>query len=161
MAERIERLERTRAWWGYSHPALGTCTPGCRSYGRCHCGCGEFPSRATTTFQRRWRVKGEPYVFRAGHHSRVILRSGGHWSRRGIPVERVRPLLVWLHHRHGTWQAVADLLRMPVGTVKGYANNARRRRVPPTAARRIQQLILAHRTRGSVLDQWETEPGPR
>jgi hypothetical protein len=29
------------------------------------------------------------------------------------------------------------------------------------AARRIQQLVLAHRPQRSVLDQWETEPGWR
>jgi hypothetical protein len=76
-------------------------------------------------------------------------------------VERVRPLLVWLHERHGTWRAVADLLRIPVGTIKGYANNRRRVRVPPESARRIQQLVLAHRRRRTLLDAWETEPGVR
>jgi hypothetical protein len=116
---------------------------------------------APATFQRANRVKGRPFVFRAGHHTRVVPRKGGVWSRNGIPVDRVRPLLVWLHERHGTWSEVAMLLRMPASTIKGYVNNSRRKRIPPEAARRIQQLVLAHRHRGSSLDQWETEPGFR
>lgn len=151
----------TRSRWAFTHPPAGTCTPGCRLYGRCHCGCGEHPTRATTTFGRGNRVRDRPYVFRSGHQARVLLVEGGHWSKRGIPVERIRPLLGWLHERHGTWHAVAQLLRMPMSTIKGYANNSNRRRVPPESARRIQQLVLAHRPQKSVLDHWETEPGIR
>ena len=91
----------------------------------------------------------------------MFPRFAGHWSKNGVPVERVRPLLSWLHERHGTWKAVAGLLRMPVGTIKGYANNTKRRRVPPEAAGRILHLVLAHRRKGWQLDQWETEPGVR
>jgi len=53
---------------------------------------------------------------------------------------------------------------MPTSTIKGYANNTRRKRVPPGSARRIQQLVLAHRSkreRSTLLDQWESEPGLR
>jgi hypothetical protein len=110
------------------------------------------------------RVRGRTYKFRAGHQARVLIRrGGGHWSKRGIPVEQIRPLLAWLHQRHGTWDELALLLRTPTSTIKGYANNSRRRRIPPEAARRIQQLVLAHRPReqASVLDQWESEPGLR
>jgi hypothetical protein len=152
---------RTKTWWGYAHPPAGTCTPGCPMYRRCHCGCGGSPTISPATFEPKSRVKGRPYVFRCGHQARVLVRGGGHWSARGIPVEKVRPLLAWLHDRHGTWGKVAMLLRMPVSTVKGYANNSRRRRVPPEAARRIQQLVLTHRARGTALDQWETVPGIR
>lgn len=156
-----DRIFRTKTWWAFDHPPLGTCTPGCRLYGRCHCGCDGSPTRAPATFARASRVKGRPYAFRQGHQSRVVVRTSGHWSRRGVPVAKVRPLLAWLHQRHGTWWNVATLLRMPTSTLKGYANNGRRRRVPPDAARRIQQLVLAHRPQRSVLDQWETEPGLR
>lgn len=154
-------LPRTKVWWGYTHPPTGTCTPGCRLYGRCHCGCGEPPSLSVATVVMESRVQGRPFAFRRGHQARVLVRGGGHWSRRGIPVCKVRPLLAWLHQRHGTWDEVAALLRMSTSTIKGYANNTRRRRVPPEAARRIQQLVMAHRPRRSVLDQWETEPGWR
>ena len=147
--------------WQYRHPPLGTCDKQCRSYGVCHCGCGERTRRSAETFRRGRRVRGEPYVFCSGHHSRVFPREhGGHWSKNGVPVERVRPLLAWLHERHGTWQGVAELLRIPADTIKGYANNRNRRRVPPDSARRIQQVVLAHRKRRSWLDQWETEPSP-
>jgi hypothetical protein len=100
-------------------------------------------------------------VFLAGHHARVFKRTDGSWSKTGVPVDRVRPLLAWLHERHRTWDAVAALLRMPTSTIKGYANNKQRRSVPPDAAKRIQALVLAHRKRGSALDRWETEPGFR
>ena len=148
-------------WWCFEHPPRGSCLRGCPSYGRCHCGCGETPSRATYNLPGSGRVQGEPYVFRSGHQARVLPRRGGHWTRHGVPVERVRPLLRWLHQRHGDWRTVAAMLRMPVSTIKGYANNHRRRRVPPLAARRVSQLVLAHRKRGTWLDQWETPPGVR
>jgi hypothetical protein len=159
-----DEIPRTKTWWIFDHPPHGTCTPGCRSFGTCHCGCGERPTRAIASVVEMKRVRGRPYTFRAGHQARVLIRrSGGHWSKRGIPIERIKPLLTWLHERHGTWEAVASLLRMPTSTIKGYANNSRRRRVPPEAARRIQQLVLAHRPReqASMLDQWESEPGLR
>jgi hypothetical protein len=156
------RRQRTGAWWAFEHPRSGTCTPGCHLYGRCHCGCGEQPTISAATIERENRVRGRPYAFRQGHGARVRLRGGGgHWSRRGVPVDRVRPLLTWLHERHGTWEAVAILLRIPTSTVRGYANNTRRRRVPPESAHRIQQLVLAHRPPRSLLDRWETEPGMR
>jgi len=147
--------------WEFDHPPMGTCTPGCSSYGRCHCGCRERPKHSALTFQRGHRVRDEPYVFRPGHHARVFPRHAGHWSKKGVPVERVRPLLAWLHEHHGTWQEVAQLLRMPVGTIKGYANNRKRLRVPPEAAHRILQLVLAHRKRRSWLNEWEVEPSTR
>jgi hypothetical protein len=147
--------------WRFQHPPIGTCVNVCPSYGECHCGCGQYPQRSSVTFEKGYRVEGEPYVFRSGHHIRVFPRHAGHWSKNGVPVEKVRPLLAWLHKRHGTWEAVAELLRMPVGTVKGYANNSKRRRVPPESARRIQELVLAHRKRRSWLDQWEIEPSAR
>jgi hypothetical protein len=154
-------VPRTRTWWPFDHPPGGTCVPDCRSYGRCHCGCGESPTWSPATVEDAGRIRGRPYTFRCGHQARVLLNAGGGaWSKHGIPVGQVRPLLKWLHERHGSWDQVAILLRIPMSTIKGYANNAQRRRVPPEAARRIQQLVLAHRKR-SVLDQWESEPGMR
>jgi hypothetical protein len=152
---------RTKTWWPYDHPPGGTCVPDCRLYALCHCGCGEHPRRSSKTVKDAGRVQGRPYTFRSGHQARVLLYHGGGWSKQGVAVERVRPLLRWLHERHGTWDEVATLLRMKESTIKGYANNARRRRVPPEAARRIQQLVVAHRKRRSILDQWESEPGTR
>ncbi|MEX0991436.1 MAG: hypothetical protein WD004_04105 [Actinomycetota bacterium] len=109
------------------------------------------------TFQRGHRYAGEPYVFRSGHHARVFPRQAGVWSRRGVEVERVRPLLAWLHERYGDWRTVAMLLDMPVSTLKGHANNSKRKRVPPDTAARIQRLVLSHRRGRSWIDQWEVD----
>lgn len=70
-------------------------------------------------------------------------------------------MLFWLRDRHGSMRAVAMLLRMPEGTVRGYAYNQRRKRVPPDAARRIAALVLAHRKPRHVVDTWEELPGLR
>jgi hypothetical protein len=83
------------------------------------------------------------------------------WSRRGVEVERVRPLLFWLREQHGSMRAVALLLRMPEATIRGYVYNRRRKRVPPDAARTIVRLVLAHRKARSPLDTWEELPGLR
>jgi hypothetical protein len=147
--------------WPYMHPPKGTCVPGCQRYGLCHCGCARRPRVSQVTFAPEHRYADRPFVFVSGHHARVFRRLGAPWSKSGVPVESVRPLLAWLHTRHGTWDAVAELLGIPTSTIKGYANNRKRRSVPPEAARRIQRLVLAHRKRGTLLDRWETEPGFR
>jgi len=161
MDSSIEASSFVEPGWQYTHPPLGTCSDPCPQYGWCHCGCGERPTLAKNTLGQSHRVRGEPFIFRAGHHARVFRRQAGHWSKRGVPVERVRPLLVWLHDRHATWASVAELLQMPTSTIKGYANNSARRRVPPESAQRIQQLVLAHRKPATFLSQWETKPGLR
>jgi hypothetical protein len=50
---------------------------------------------------------------------------------------------------------------MPEGTIRGYVYNRRRKRVPPQTAKRITDLVLAHRKRAGLLDMWEEEPGLR
>ncbi len=161
MDEEVEFRPLVGGSWPFVHAPRGTCIPGCELYGSCHCGCGDAAKLVTLTYERGLRVRGRPSVFRAGHHARVFPRQAGHWSKRGVPVERIRPLLAWLHERHGTWRVVAELAQIPIGTLKGYANNRVRRNIPPEAARRIQRLVLAHRDRPSLLDQWETKPGLR
>jgi hypothetical protein len=107
------------------------------------------------------RVKGRPFTFVSGHQARVRHPRAGIWSRNGVPVETVRPFLLWLRERHGSIRAVAELLGMPEGTVRGYVYNRKRKRVPPRPARRIVDLVLAHRSRGGPLDLWEEQPGFR
>lgn len=85
----------------------------------------------------------------------------GIWSRNGVPIEKIRPLLLWLREQHGTIRAVAILLDMPEGTIRGYVYNAKRKRVPPRSARKITQVVLAHNKPYRPLDMWEERPGLR
>jgi hypothetical protein len=147
--------------WAFLHPSRGTCVSGCRSYGWCHCGCGRRPKRSGVTYALGGRIKGRPYVFVSGHQARVLHPRAGAWSSRGVPVERVRPLLFWLRDQHGSMRIVALLLRMPEATIHGYAYNQKRKRVPPHAAHAIVQLVLLHRRTRSSLATWEEVPGLR
>ncbi|MEX0832396.1 MAG: hypothetical protein WD757_05870 [Actinomycetota bacterium] len=56
---------------------------------------------------------------------------------------------------------MAVLLRMPEATVRGYAYNLKRKRVPPAAGRAIVRLVLAHKGPTGPLDLWEESPGFR
>jgi len=134
----------------------------CSSYGRCHCGCGGKPKRSQVTHAKGSRYKDQPYVFVAGHQARVLHARAGAWSAQGVPVERVRPLLLWLRARHGSLEEVALLVRIPRATLHGYCYNRKRKRVPPDAARAIAELVLAHRrTSGVSIDTWAVPPGLR
>jgi len=151
----------TETPWRHSHPPRGTCEPRCLLYGRCHCGCGARPKFSQVTFASSGRVAGRPFTFVPGHQLRVLHPRAGTWSRNGVPVEAIRPLLFWLRERHGSIRAVSRLLQMPEGTIRGYVYNRRRKRVPPQTAKRITDLVLAHRKRAGLLDMWEEEPGLR
>jgi hypothetical protein len=154
--------ERNQALdWPFSHPPRGTCAAGCPSYGRCHCGCGGRPTLSQITHERLGRTAGRPFTFVSGHQLRVAHPRAGIWSRNGVPVEQVRPLIFWLRDRLGSVRAVAVMLQMPEATVRGYVYNSRRKRVPPHAAKRIVRLVLAHRKPNGPLDIWEEQPGIR
>ena len=122
------------ARWGFPHPTRGTCIVGCRSYGHCHCGCGGRPKRSEVTYVTGSRYRGRPYVFLSGHHLRVVHPRAGTWSKNGVPIERIRPLILWLRERHGSMRAVAELLAMPESTLRGHVYNTKRKRVPPATA---------------------------
>jgi hypothetical protein len=106
-------------------------------------------------------VAGRPFTFVSGHQLRVAHPHAGIWSRNGIPVQGIRPLLFWLRERHGSIRAVAILLDAPEATIRGYVYNTKRKRVPPHAARKIADLVLAHRKQTHPLDMWEEQPGLR
>ena len=147
------------ARWGFPHPTRGTCIVGCRSYGHCHCGCGGRPKRSEVTYVTGSRYRGRPYVFLSGHHLRVVHPRAGTWSKNGVPIEKIRPLILWLRERHGSMRAVAELLAVPESTLRGHVYNTKRKRVPPATAGRIVALVLAHRLPANPLDSWEEEPG--
>ena len=105
--------------WHFIHPPRGTCAPGCSFYGRCHCGCGASPKFSQVTFAPSGRMAGRPFTFVSGHQLRVIHPRAGMWSRNGVPIETIRPLVFWLRDRHGSIRAVAGLLHMPEATLRG------------------------------------------
>lgn len=159
--QHAEDLLREGTRWSFDHPTRGTCVPGCSSFGECHCGCGGRPRISHITVASTYRVAGRPFTFVSGHQLRVIHPRAGIWSKNGVPVERVRPLLLWLRQQHGSIRAVATLLDTPEATISGYVYNTKRKRVPPEPARRIAALVLAHRKRPGPLDLWEEQPGLR
>lgn len=159
--EQVEDRRSRSSDWPFLHPTRGTCIPGCTSYGRCHCGCGAQPKLSQVTHERSGRIAGRPFTFVAGHQLRVVHPRAGIWSRNGIPVERIRPLVLWLRERLGSIRAVAILLEIPEATIRGYVYNTKRKRVPPQAARKIANLVLAHRKPAGPLDLWEEQPGLR
>jgi hypothetical protein len=130
-------------------------------FGTCHCECGARPKQSQVTFRPSERVAGRPFTFVPGHQIRVLHPRAGMWSKNGVPVQRIRPLLSWLRERHGSIRAVAALLGIPEATLRGYVYNTKRKRVPPHAASRIANLVLAHRKRGGALEIWEQQPGLR
>ena len=101
------------------------------------------------------RHRNRPFVFLSGHQLRVVHPRAGFWSKNGVPVEQVRPLVQWLRERHGSLRAVAALLDMPESTLRGHMYNTKRKRVPPASAHRIVRLVLAHRRPANPLDTWE------
>jgi hypothetical protein len=107
------------------------------------------------TFVAGSRYRGEPFVFVPGHHLRVIHPRAGSWSKNGVDVEKIRPLVFWLRDRYGSIRAVAERLDVPESTLRGYVYNTKRKRVPSPAAQRIVNVVLAHRRRAGPFDQWE------
>jgi hypothetical protein len=106
-----------------------------------------------TTDPTQSRQKGRPYVFSRGHHIRVLHPRVGAFMRTGVEVERARPLIFWLRSKHGTMRVVAEMLRIPESTLRGYAYKQQLKHIPPRAAERIVRSVLAHKG-GSVV--WST-----
>jgi len=118
-------LEPRSVGWTFDHPSHGTCVPECSSYGTCHCGCGATPKRSAVTSVPWNRHAGHPFTFVPGHQLRVVHPRAGMWSKQGVPVERVRPLIRWLRLQHGSVRIVAEMLNMPESTLRGYLYNAK------------------------------------
>jgi hypothetical protein len=158
--ERAPARTRADRPWTFPHPPRGTCVPGCASYGRCHCGCDGRPTTNAATHPASGREKGRPFTFVAGHQARVLDVRAGTWSRNGVAVDRIKPLLLWLRERHGSIREVATVLGMPEATVRGYVYNRKRKRVPPESAQRIANTVLAHRRGWGPLERWDDDPNP-
>ena len=141
--------------WAFLHPPHGTCVEGCPAFGTCHCGCAGRPKRSAVTYAAGSRYRDRPYVFVPGHHLRVVHPRAGSWSRNGVEVEKIRPLLLWLRERHGSIRAVAAILEVPESTLRGYVYNTKRKRVPAPAAKRIVSVVLAHRRPVDPFETWE------
>lgn len=66
--------------WKYKHPTHGTCEPGCRAYGWCHCGCGAHTRTNPKGYASKNRVANRPMVFVNGHAG-VLVSSHQRTSR--------------------------------------------------------------------------------
>jgi hypothetical protein len=66
------------------------------------------------------RYRGQPFVFLSGHQLRVAHPRAGTWSKNGVNVERIRPLIFWLRERHGSIRAVAEVVGIRESTLRGY-----------------------------------------
>ena len=149
------QTDRTRPEWHYTHPAHGTCVSTCPRFARCHCGCSKRPRLARVTFDRRAQRLGDPFVFAQGHHVRINHPRSAPFSRQGVDVTAVRPLVFWLRDRHGSMRAVAELLRIPEATIRGYAYKQELKRVPLGTASAIQKAVLDLRRGSPAWNEWE------
>jgi len=141
--------------WPFRHPPFGTCDAECSAFGTCHCGCGRTPRLARASFGRRSQIKGRPYVFAQGHHVRILHPRAAPFSRCGADIQEVRPMIFLLRDHHGTIRGVAESLRLPEATVRGYAYKQELKRVPPDPARMISRAVLALRGGPRVWNEWE------
>jgi hypothetical protein len=55
------------ARWDYPHGTNGTCVPGCKMFGLCHCNCGGVTNRATQARPSDNEYVGDPRVFLPHH----------------------------------------------------------------------------------------------
>lgn len=139
------------------HPLRGACFPGCPHYGYCHCGCGQQTMIARRTDSRIGTVAKRPKVFVTRHH---LVRP---WSKEGIPITWVQPLLELLRHHHGTYRRAAAALGTSDRQVLGW-RRGENPIITPTWAGRIATEVLrirAERRRALGLSIYENDIPPR
>ena len=132
----------------------GTCNDGrCKFHGWCHCGCGRAAFvTPQTRANRRW-TRGKPLRWVAGHSpgSRAnyqflaAARPAGPIHRYDIPIERVRPLAVFVHRRAGTIPAAAVLCGLSYGTFNHILYGRKAKGVTPQTAEHVVSAVLAIR----------------
>jgi hypothetical protein len=142
-----------------NHPLRGTCNdPTCAFHLYCHCGCGEETTVAEYNIARSAYVRGRPRVYRNGHHL-AFIPPRGPWSKRGIPIARVRPLMrklieweaqprrIGVKGRRTEWDLAVDRLAGKLGvsqhTVSNILYASRCKWVRPEVAQRVVAVILA------------------
>ena len=145
----------------FDHPLRGTCNDeSCPSHGLCHCGCGgktRVPER--NWFSDGWH-RGRPGTWVKGHNLRGRARpkgSGGlMWARRGIPVERLQPLLEWLVSRYG-FRGAGRVLNWEIQYI-WRLRTSRIKKVSPPKAQHLVDTVLAHKRRPvDPFSTWEVE----
>jgi hypothetical protein len=145
-----------RAVWLFAHPAHGCCFPECWAYSRCHCPCG-LPAniyRGQRDYVRGYRP-GEPYVFLGGHRAKYDPQGQGHhpWTRIGVPMERVGPLVDFLVARYGTQLAVSQASGIGQNTLNHWYRRVYHYAKPDTVLQ-LTRFVLAHRQPRDPWDQW-------
>jgi len=78
-----------------------------------------------------------------------------------IPVERVRPLALWLLNRYANLQEVADVTGLPVGTLNALIWNNKKKSVRPETARVLVDIVQMHKRPDDTFASYENEDTPR
>ena len=127
----------------FAHPLRGTCVPGCRLYGLCHCGCGRRTTLVAAAHKRKAAELGLPRVFVNNHHAPPK------YSRSGIPAGLIRADLEEAIRQFGTGHRVGELIGRSDAWIS-HVRKGRIRRVHLAFAHRIAEL--ARGTRSSLPD---------
>lgn len=166
-AEGFVPTDESRSVWVHPervaamHELRGSCpTPACPKHGYCHCidNCGQRTAVAKWANSCQGVLRGYPNCFVRGHsrhHPDAKQPDTAGWSRRGVPIEKVKPLASWLRDRYG-FRGACEVAGVSFGTMDSILyGTGHRTRVADFTARRITETVLAHRQ--LRLDPWAFE----
>lgn len=151
--------------WTYDHPPHGTCTPGCPSFGICHCECGQ-PSKVAVVNRvdhGRVEVAERPRVWLNGHCEkwRKILgvQTGGSYTKVGVSVQPYRKKINWLWKLYGkepryggiSSRELAELIHLPYGTINTILYSTQTKKIAPLTAKAIDDFYEQHFRGGRII----------
>jgi hypothetical protein len=121
------------------------------SHGPCHCGCGGLAPIADETRTARGEFRGKPLRFIKGHNRRLLPGNlgGACLTRNGVSTEELRPDLLQLHRRYGSWVRVALSLDVPYNTLRYW--RSRSQHVSIADAMKIRRAVVGSLPRS----EWE------
>jgi hypothetical protein len=149
----------------------GTCDAlECPLHGRCHCGCGE-EAKINKKSSAPWqRVRGMPAMFSQGHHPKTRAsgftgpddprRSVGapHWHN--VPIEKVRPLVLFLAAQYPSARQAAFAIGISESTMHTLKSSKQKKGVSPELARTISAAVLKHRRPADPFAEYEARRLP-
>lgn len=125
-----------------NHQRRGTCNNNrCRFFGLCHCGCGLKTKLAIAKNTRDQAEKDKPWIWHPGH---CPQKGGGAYLRRGVPIEKIKPLLYFLQKQYQTLDDLEIVTGVKSRTIKRYLYNNNKHVVPENVIK-IVKAVAAHR----------------